>query len=246
MRNNPKIALITGSAKRIGAACARLLHAHGYNIVLHYHTSTQPAHRLAEELNDLRAESAYLVSADLLKLDQVRALAEQALRAWGDLDVLVNNASLFYGGQLRDVVERDWDNLLGSNLKAPFFLSQALAPSLLKRQGCIINIADIHAEKGLLGFPVYSIAKAGLVVMTKCLAKELAPDVRVNAVAPGAILWPDQSNSDAQKIEILQKVALQRCGEVEDIARAVRYLSDDAPYMTGQVLTVDGGRTLYT
>lgn len=246
MRNNRKIALITGSAKRIGAACARLLHAHDYNIVLHYHTSAQQAHQLAEELNDLRAESAYLVSADLLKLDQVHALAEQALHAWGDLDVLVNNASLFYAGQLSDVVERDWDNLLGSNLKAPFFLSQALAPSLLKRQGCIINIVDIHAEKGLLGFPVYSIAKAGLVAMTKCLAKELAPGVRVNAVAPGAILWPDQPNSEAQKIEILQKVALQRCGGVEDIARAVRYLIDDAPYMTGQVLTVDGGRTLYT
>lgn len=246
MRNNRKVALITGAAKRIGAACARLLHAHDYNIVLHHHTSVRQAQQLAEELNDLRAESAYLVSADLLKLDQVHALAEQALRAWGDLDVLVNNASLFYAGQLGDVAERDWDDLLGGNLKAPFFLSQALAPSLRKRQGCIINVADIHAEKGLLGFPVYSIAKAGLVAMTKCLAKELAPEVRVNAVAPGAILWPDQHISEAQKAEILQKVALQRCGEVEDIARAVRYLCDDAPYVTGQVLTVDGGRMLYT
>lgn len=246
MPNSRKVALITGSAKRIGAACARLLHAHGHNVILHHHTSVQQAQSLADELNDLRADSAYLVSADLLKLDQVYALTEQTLHAWGDVDVLVNNASLFYAGQVGSVTERDWDDLLASNLKAPFFLSQALAPSLRKRQGCIINIADIHAEKGLLGFPVYSITKAGLVAMTKCLAKELAPDVRVNAVAPGAILWPDQPIGESQKAEILQKVALQRCGGVEDIALAVRYLSDDAAYMTGQVLTVDGGRMLYT
>jgi len=201
---------------------------------------------LVEELNGLRAESAYLVAADLLLLEQVHALAEKALYAWGNVDVLINNASLFYSGSLGDIAERDWDDLLGGNLKAPFFLSQALAPSLRRRRGCIINITDIHAEKGLPGFPVYSIAKAGLVAMTKCLAKELAPDVRVNAVAPGAILWPDRGISAEQKAEILQKVALQRCGEVDDIARAVGYLSDDAPYMTGQVLTVDGGRMLYT
>lgn len=246
MRNNPKVALITGAARRIGASCARLLHANGYSVVLHCHTSVRQARQLAEELNGVRAASACFVAADLLKLDQVHALAEQAIRAWGDLDLLVNNASLFYAGQIGSVVEQDWDDLLGSNLKAPFFLSQALAPSLRKRRGCIINIADIHAEKGLPGFPVYSIAKAGLVAMTKCLAKELAPEVRVNAVAPGAILWPDQPAGDAQKAEILQKVALQRLGVVDDIARAVRYLSDDAPYVTGQVLTVDGGRTLYT
>ena len=201
---------------------------------------------MVEELNGLRAESAYLVAADLLLLEQVHALAEKALYAWGNVDVLINNASLFYSGSLGDIAERDWDDLLGGNLKAPFFLSQALAPSLRRRRGCIINITDIHAEKGLPGFPVYSIAKAGLVAMTKCLAKELAPDVRVNAVAPGAILWPDRGISAEQKAEILQKVALQRCGEVDDIARAVGYLSDDAPYMTGQVLTVDGGRMLYT
>lgn len=242
----PKIALVTGAAKRIGAACARLLHAHGYNIVLHCHRSVHEASQLVEELNGLRAESAYLVAADLLLLEQVHALAEKALYAWGNVDVLINNASLFYSGSLGDIAERDWDDLLGGNLKAPFFLSQALAPSLRRRRGCIINIADIHAEKGLPGFPVYSIAKAGLVAMTKCLAKELAPDVRVNAVAPGAILWPDRGISAEQKAEILQKVALQRCGEVDDIARAVGYLSDDAPYMTGQVLTVDGGRMLYT
>lgn len=246
MGNNPKVALITGAARRIGASCAHLLHANGYNVVLHCHTSVRQARQLADELNGVRAASACFVTADLLKLDQVHALAEQAIRAWGDLDVLVNNASLFYPGQIGSVVEQDWDDLLGSNLKAPFFLSQALAPSLRKRRGCIINMADIHAEKGLAGFPVYSIAKAGLVAMTKCLAKELAPEVRVNAVAPGAILWPDQPTGDAQKAEILQKVALQRLGVVDDIARAVRYLSDDAPYVTGQVLTVDGGRTLYT
>lgn len=241
-----KVALITGSAKRIGAACARFLHEDGYNVVLHYHSSARQAQQLAEELNGLRSGSAHLFSADLLRMEQVYTLAERALDAWGGLDVLINNASLFYAGQLGGVVESDWDDLLAGNLKAPFFLSQAVAPSLQQRQGCIINIVDIHAEKGLLGFPVYSIAKAGLVAMTKCLAKELAPDVRVNAVAPGAILWPENQISDAQKTEILRKVALRRCGEVGDIAKAVRFLCDNAAYMTGQVLTVDGGRMLFT
>jgi len=246
MQSKRKIALISGAARRIGAACARLLHAHGYNVVLHYHSSVQQAQQLVAELNGLRPGSANLISADLLRLEQVRALAEQALEVWGGLDVLVNNASLFYAGQVGEVAEGDWDDLLGGNLKAPFFLSQAVAPSLQQRRGCIVNIVDIHAERGLLGFPVYSIAKAGLVAMTKCLAKELAPEVRVNAVAPGAILWPDNKISAEQEAEILRKVALQRCGEVDDIAKTVRFLCEDAAYMTGQVLTVDGGRMLFT
>ncbi|MCQ8106140.1 pteridine reductase [Methylomonas sp. SURF-2] len=246
MSNNCKVALITGAAKRIGAACARLLHAHGYNLVLHYHSSGHEACQLAAQLNGLRPGSAELVAADLLISAEVSGLAERALGLWGGLDVLVNNASLFYAGQVGEVVETDWDDLLAANLKAPFFLSQAVAPSLRQRRGCIINIVDIHAERGLLGFPVYSIAKAGLVAMTKCLAKELAPEVRVNAVAPGAILWPDNQLGGKQKAEILRKVALRRCGEVEDIAKAVGFLCDDAEYMTGQVLTVDGGRMLFS
>jgi pteridine reductase len=173
-------------------------------------------------------------------------LAQNAVHHWGGLDILVNNASQFYPKAFGDVDENDWSVLINSNLKAPFFLSQILAPALQQRKGCIVNIVDIHAEKGLKGYPVYSIAKAGLVAMTKCLAKELAPNVRVNAVAPGAILWPDHSVSESQKIEVLQKVALQRCGTTEDIARTVRFLIEDADYITGQILTVDGGRTLFT
>lgn len=241
-----KVVLITGAARRIGAACTRMLHAQGYNIVLHYHTSVQAAQQLQQELNALRADSVSLLSADLLDVRQVDQLAENALAVWGGVDVLINNASRFYSGSVGDVDEAQWDELMGSNLKAAFFLSQALMPFLRQRRGCIVNIVDIHAEKGLAGFPVYSIAKAGLVAMTKCLAKELAPEVRVNAVAPGAILWPDHQISEQQKTDILQKVALQRCGEVEDIARAVRFLCDDADYITGQVLTVDGGRTLFS
>lgn len=241
-----KVALITGAAKRLGAECARLLHDAGYNILLHYHSSEAEAVQRADALNAIRPKSVALLKADLLSLKQVEVLAEKSVQQWGYLDVLVNNASLFYPKAVGEVDENDWNSLLNSNLKAPFFLSQGLAPSLIRRKGCIVNIVDIHAEKGLLGYPVYSIAKAGLVAMTKCLAKELAPNVRVNAVAPGAILWPDHEIGEQQKTEILQKVALQRCGTTVDIARAVRFLVGDADYMTGQILTVDGGRTLFT
>jgi len=241
-----KVVLVTGAAKRIGAACVRLLHGCDYNVVLHYHASAGDAKRLAAELNAVRPDSVVLVSADLLVMDQVKAMADRAMACWGGVDVLVNNASLFYPGAVADVTENDWNALLGANLKAPFFLSQALLPSLQERRGCIINLVDIHADKGLAGFPVYSIAKAGLVALTKCLAKELAPTVRVNAVAPGAILWPEHQVSDAQKAEILRKVPMQRCGDVDDIAKAVRFLVRDADYMTGQVLSVDGGRLLYS
>ena len=240
-----KVALITGAAKRLGAACVRLLHANNYNLVLHYLTSESEALQLASELNAIRTDSVALVKADLLDLEQVKALAVEACQPWGYVDVLLNNASLFYPGAVGEVEEHDWNCLINSNVKAPFFLSQGLAATLKQRQGCIVNIVDIHAEKGLQGYPVYSIAKAGLVAMTKSLAKELAPNVRVNAVAPGAILWPEHEVSEQQKAEILQKVALQRCGEINDIAKAVRFLLDDASYITGHILTVDGGRMLY-
>lgn len=241
----PKNVLITGAAKRIGAACARFMHAAGCNVILHYKNSEADAASLCGELNALRDHSAGLVKADLLLKGDVRQLAESAAGIWGGVDVLVNNASLFYSQSVASVTEDDWDAIVGSNLKAPFFLSQALWPTLKSRRGCIVNIVDIHAETGLLGYPVYSIAKAGLVAMTRCLAKEMAPDVRVNAVAPGAILWPEQELGDDGRLEILKKVALQRCGEAEDIAKAVRFLVDDADYITGQVIAVDGGRTLF-
>ena len=242
MRKN---VLITGAARRIGAECARVLHGEGCNIVLHYNTSMEQALLLCDELNEARADSALLVKADLLNPDEIEHLANVSTHVWDGIDMLVNNASQFYPGLVGQVGVADWDDMMNTNLRAPFFLSQALVPSISKRRGCIVNIVDIHAGKGLPGYPVYSVAKAGLEAMTKCLAKELAPEVRVNAVSPGAILWPENGMTDGQKNEILQRVALQRCGTAADIAKAVRFLMIDADYITGHVLTVDGGRTLF-
>ncbi|PPK73620.1 pteridine reductase [Methylobacter tundripaludum] len=237
--------LITGAAKRIGAACARLLHSEGCNVFLHYRSSAAEAGQLCDELNHLRPGSAKVMQADLLNMAELEAVAHEACMAWGGIDVLVNNASSFYPTALADVTERQWDELVGSNLKAPFFLAQALAKTLADNNGCIVNIVDIHAERGLSGYPVYSIAKGGLAAMTKVLAKELGPAVRVNAVAPGAILWPDNDLSESAKLEILHRVVLKRSGEPNDIAKAVLFLIKDADYITGQILTVDGGRTLF-
>jgi pteridine reductase len=240
-----KNVLITGAAKRIGAACARLLHDQGCNILLHYRSSKQEAERLCDEFNQKRHSSAMLVQGDLRDMAELEAIAQMALSNWGGVDVLINNASSFYPTPLADTSEEQWDDLLGSNLKAPFFLSKALSGGLAKRKGCIVNIVDIHAERGLPCYPVYSIAKAGLVAMTKVLAKELGPSVRVNAVAPGAILWPENDLSEKDKVEILQRVPLARSGSPEDIAKTVLYLVKDADYVTGQIITVDGGRTLF-
>ena len=240
-----KTILITGAARRIGAACARFLHDEGCNIVLHYRSSQQEALDLCEELNTIRPDSAQALQADLLSVKELKELAEQARLVWGGIDVLVNNASTFYPADFSEVTEPHWDELLGSNLKAPFFLAQALLPELKVRRGCIVNIADIHAERGLKAYPVYSIAKAGLVAMTRILAKELGPEVRVNAVSPGAILWPENDLSDSVRQEIVERVALKRSGEPLDIARAVKFLIGDADYITGQVITIDGGRTLF-
>jgi len=245
MNGRAKNVLITGAAKRIGAACARLLHSEGCNVFLHYRSSEGEAQQLCNELNRLRPGSAKIMRADLLDMAELESVAGEADRAWGGIDVLVNNASSFYPTAMADVTERQWDELLGSNLKAPFFLVKALARTLTDNKGCVVNIVDIHAERGLSGYPVYSIAKAGLAAMTKVLAKELGPAVRVNGVAPGAILWPDHDLSEPAKLEILQRVALKRSGEVGDIAKAVLFLIKDADYITGQILTVDGGRTLF-
>ena len=240
-----KNVLITGAAKRLGASCARLLHDEGCNIILHYRTSKQDILILFDELNAIRPDSVIIIQADLLNMDELTKLAKEAEQAWGALDVLINNASAFYPGSIGEVLEQDWDELLGSNLKAPFFLSQALFDTLSTTGGCIINIIDIHAERGLKGYPVYSLAKGGLATMTRVLAKEMGPVVRVNGVSPGAILWPEKDCSEQEKAEILQKVVLKRSGETEDIAKAVRFLIADANYITGQILTVDGGRTLF-
>jgi len=241
-----KNVLITGAARRIGAECARILHQEGCNIFLHYRSSKKEALQLAQELNEIRADSVEIVQADLLKIDALSSLLEAVKARWGgELDVLINNASAFYPQQVESVTEQDWDELLGSNLKAPFFLSQKFSELLAENQGCIVNIIDIHAERGLKGYPVYSIAKAGLAAMTKVLAKELGPDIRVNAVSPGAVLWPEAEMSEQQKSEIIQRVALKRTGSPSDIAKAVKFLVNDSPYITGQIITVDGGRTLF-
>lgn len=237
--------LITGAAKRIGAACARLLHRQGYTVIVHYHRSDQAALALCRELNALRSGSAHALKADLCNPGDVKNLAEAAA-GLGGVKALVNNASAFYPTPFEKVTFEHWNDLFNSNLKAPFFLSQALAGSLTGRQGCIVNIADIHAERGLAGYPVYSLTKAGLAALTRILAKELAPAVRVNAVAPGAILWPEQTPSEQQKQEILARIALQRLGRPADIAKAVLFLIDAADYITGQIISVDGGRLLFS
>ncbi len=239
-----KVALITGAARRIGAAIARCLHASGMNVVLHCRASRAAADALARELNALRAQSCAVVQGDLLDRDDRTLVPAEAVQAWGRLDVLVNNASTFHATPVGTVTDGQWDDLLGTNLKAPFFLSQALAGELRKRQGCIVNIVDIHAEHPLKSYPVYSIAKAGLAMLTKSLARELGPEVRVNGVAPGAILWPEHEMSEKARAQIIARTALKRQGQPDDIARAVRYLIRDADYITGEIITVDGGRSL--
>jgi len=241
---NGKVVLITGAAHRIGATTARLLHEAGANIVLHYRSSRKGAQTLQKELNAKRPESVVLVQADLLDIDKLATLVREAHAAWGRLDVLINNASTFYPTAVGKVDENQWNDLLGTNLKAPFFLAQAAAPHLTRERGCIVNIVDIHADRPLKGYPVYSIAKAGLVMLTKALAGELGPHVRVNAIAPGAILWPEHDMDEVTKQRIVSRTFLKRQGEPGDIARAALFLIRDAGYMSGQVLTVDGGRSL--
>ena len=243
--NTPKNVLITGAARRIGAACAKLLHEQGHNVIVHYHSSEQAAQDLIYPLNRLRENSAICLSADLRNITELDQLASAAETHWGGIDILINNASLFHPQSIADTTEQSWDAFLDSNLKAPFFLAKALANTLKTRQGSIINIIDIHSERGLPNYPVYSISKAGLEAMTRILAKELAPEIRVNGISPGAILWPAEGNTDAEQQDILNGIALQRLGEPSDIAKAVLFLCKDADYMTGQILKVDGGRTLF-
>ncbi len=239
-----KVALITGAAHRVGAMIARLLHAQGMNLVLHYRHSGEAARQLQAELHALRAASVTLVQADLLDTAHLPRLVDAALGAWQRLDVLVNNASSFYPTPVGSVTEAQWDDLTGSNLKAPFFLTQAAAPSLAQQHGCVVNIVDIHADRPLKSHPVYCVAKAGLVMLTKALARELGPQVRVNAVAPGAVMWPEHTLDVAARDYIISRTALKREGAAHDIAQAVLFLIRDAGYISGHVLTVDGGRSL--
>lgn len=240
-----KVVLITGGAKRVGAATARLLHASGASLMIHYRSSVDEARALQNELNALRPDSVALIQADLLDVGGLPSLINKTVATFGGLDVLVNNASSFYPTPVGTITMKDWDNLMGSNLMAPLFLSQAAAPELKKRRGCIVNIADIHAERPMKSYVVYSVAKAGVVGLTKSLARELGPTVRVNAVAPGPIMWPedDPSFDEVSRQRIVSHTILKTAGGPDDIARAVRFFAIDAPFVTGQVLAVDGGRS---
>jgi pteridine reductase len=239
-----KWALITGAAKRVGASIARSLHAEGASIAIHYRSSAAPALALAEEFDRVRPGSATTVQCDLLDTDGLAAMVAAVVTRAGRLDVLVNNASTFYPTPLGEVTTAQWDDLVGTNLRAPLFLSQAAAPHLRATRGTIVNLIDIHAIRPLRDHPVYGAAKAGLAMLTRSLARDLAPDVRVNGVAPGAVLWPDDGLAERTRESIIRQVPMQRAGAPEDIADCVRYLVRDAAYVTGQIIVVDGGRSI--
>lgn len=239
-----KVALVTGAARRIGAEITRLLHANGMRIILHYNSSSTEAQALANELNKQRADSVRIMSHDLMQTNTMDIFINEAIQHWGRLDVLVNNASTFYPTPLAEINTQQWDDLLGVNLKAPLFLSQACAKYLTETKGCVINIVDIHADRPLKDYPVYCVAKAGLAMLTKSLARELAPAVRVNGVSPGAIMWPEVEEYEPLHQEIIQRTALKREGEPRNIADTVWFLIHVADYVTGQIIAVDGGRTL--
>jgi pteridine reductase len=235
---------VTGGAKRLGAAMARRLHAAGASVVVHYHRSREAADQLVAELHAVRAGSTLAVRGDLNDVDCLPALVARAVERFGRIDVLINNASTFYPTPVGTITAAQFDDLIGTNLRAPLFLSQAAAPALRETRGLIINMVDIHARRPLRAHPVYSAAKAGLVMLTKSLARELGPEVRVNGIAPGPVLWPERDLDESLKTEIVAKTALKRSGSPEDIARTALFLATEAPYITGQVIAVDGGRSL--
>lgn len=241
-----KVVLITGGGKRVGAVISRALHAAGYSIMIHFKSSATEAHALEAELNLLRPNSVASMQADLLDIDHIPQLIATTISHFGRLDVLINNASTYYASEIGDIDESKWHDLMGSNLKAPLFLSQAAAPELRKNHGCIVNITDMHVEHPKKGYIIYSVAKAGLVTLTKSLAHELGPEVRVNAVAPGPVQWPENNTQfdEVYRQRVINQTLLKRVGEAEDVAKAVKFLIADAPFITGHVLAVDGGRSL--
>ena len=241
-----KIILITGGTKRIGETICRKLHSEGMNLMVHYRSSEREAQVLQSKLNQIRPGSVALIQADLLDIDQLPTLVGETINHFGRIDSLINNASSFYSSPIGKITEKSWNELIGCNLKAPLFLSQAAAPYLKKQHGCIINIIDIHSEWPLKKYMVYSAAKGGLATLTRSLALELAPEVRVNGVSPGPILWPENGEWSDQitRQHIVNRTLLKRTGEPNDIAKAVFFLISDAPYITGQILAVDGGRSI--
>ena len=243
-----KTVLVTGAAKRVGRSIARELHAAGANVAVHYRRDAEAAAALIAELNAARPDSAAAFAAELGEPTPTATLVDAVLARFGRLDGLVNCASSFFATPLGSIDDAAWNDLIGSNLKAPLFLTQAAAPHLAARRGAVVNITDVHAERPLAGYPLYCAAKAGLLGLTRALAIELAPQVRVNAVAPGPILWPEGETAGfaaAERAQIVEHTLLKRCGAPQDIARAVRFLLDEATYVTGQVLNVDGGRTAH-
>lgn len=241
-----KVVLVTGGARRVGAAICRRLHAAGANLLVHYRSSAIEARALQVELNARRVDSVALAQADLLKAANCPQLVKAALKQFDRLDALVNNASSFYASPVGEITEQAWDDLVGTNLKAPLFLAQAAAAELRKNHGAIVNLIDVHVELPMRNHAVYTAAKGGLAALTRALARDLGPEVRVNGIAPGTILWPDDDTwrDEVARQRIINQTALKRIGEPDDIARTVQFLLADAPYITGQVIAVDGGRSV--
>ena len=239
-----KWALITGAARRVGACTARTLHAEGAGVVIHYRKSAVPAKALADELNGIRPASAFAIHADLLDTGSFNSMVDAVVGQAGRLDILINNASSFYATPLGNVTLAQWDDLVGTNLRAPLFLSQTALPHLKAARGVIVNLIDIHAVRPLREHPVYGAAKAGLAMLTRAMARDLAPHVRVNGVAPGAVLWPDDGIAEQTKEAIIRQIPMKRAGEPGDITGCILYLVRDAAYVTGQIINVDGGRSI--
>ena len=241
-----RVALITGGARRVGAAICRRLHAGRVDLMVHYRTSVEAARALQAELNALRPDSVALVQADLLHMPALPEMVAETVRRFGRLDILINNASSFFPSPIGEITEREWDDLVGTNLKTPLFLSQAAAPQLRRNHGCIVNIVDIHADRPMRNYVVYSAAKGGLLALTRSLAVELGPEVRVNGVSPGIIMWPEDERwaDEVARQRLVQTTLLKRVGDPDDIARTVGFLVFDAPYVTGQIIPVDGGRSI--
>ena len=242
-----KVILVTGGAKRVGAAICRRLHAQGAKLIVHYRSSFEEAKLLHDELNRERADSVALVQANLLEIGSFSKWVKKAVNRFGRLDVLINNASSFFPTLLSQCTLEDWSDLVGSNLQAPLFLTQAVAPYLKEQRGCVVNIVDIHTERPLKNYVIYNAAKGGLLALTKSLAVEMAPDVRVNGVSPGPILWPQDGiwEDEVTRQQIIAGTLLKRCGDPDDIAKTVQFLIADAPYITGQIIAVDGGRSIH-
>jgi pteridine reductase len=239
-----KWALITGGAKRIGATIAETLHNNGFNVAIHYNSSSDSAEQLCAQFNAKKQDSSIAIGADLLDQSSLENLIPSLIEKTKRLDVLVNNASTFYPTPIEKIALEDWENLFGTNLKAPLFLSKYAAKYLRQSRGTIINIIDIHSKKPLKDHPIYGSAKSGLAMLTRSLASDLAPAVRVNGISPGLILWPENNPSDQVKNNILQQIPLKKIGTSEDIANCVLFLIEDAPYITGEIIAVDGGRSM--